>query len=77
MRILIPLAGLIDLGAEKARLEKEIRRIEGEHAKSTTKLANFGPKTPAAVVDQERERVASFTAQLNTLREQLARLANA
>jgi valyl-tRNA synthetase len=77
MRILIPLAGLIDLGAEKVRLEKEIKRIEGEHTKSTAKLANFGPKTPAAVVDQERERVASFTAQLNTLREQLARLANA
>ena len=74
MRILIPLAGLIDLGAEKARLEKEIKRIEGEHAKSTAKLANFGPKTPVAVVEQERERVAAFTAQLNALREQLARL---
>ncbi len=76
MRILIPLAGLIDLGAETARMEKEIKRIEGEHAKSTAKLANFGPKTPATVVDQERERVATFTAQLNTLREQLTRLGN-
>ena len=75
MRILIPLAGLIDLGAEKTRLEKEIKRIEGELAKSTTKLANFGARTPVAVVEQERERAASFTAQLNTLREQLARLA--
>ena len=75
MKLLIPLAGLIDLGAEKLRLEKEIKRLESETAKSSAKLANFGAKTPAAVIDQERQRVADFTAQLNGLREQLARLA--
>ncbi|HST28909.1 MAG TPA: class I tRNA ligase family protein, partial [Rudaea sp.] len=75
MKILIPLAGLIDLGAEKARLAKEIARLDGENAKSTAKLANFGPNTPAAVIEQEKQRVAERTAQLTGLREQAQRLA--
>ncbi len=74
MKLLIPLAGLIDLGAEKARLEKEINRIEGEVNKSNAKLGNFGEKTPPTVVEQEKQRIAGFTATLNGLREQLIRL---
>ena len=77
MKVLIPLAGLIDLGAEKARVEKEIKRLEGEMAKSSAKLANFGPKTPPAVVEQERQRIAEFTTTLNGLREQAGKLAGA
>ena len=75
MKLLIPLAGLIDLSAEKQRLEREIKRIEGEMAKSNNKLANFGEKTPPAVVDQEKQRVAEFTTQLHGLREQVEKLA--
>jgi valyl-tRNA synthetase len=75
MKILIPLAGLIDVGAEKARLAKEIARLDGENAKSNAKLANFGPNTPAAVVEQEKQRVAERTMQLAALREQAQRLA--
>jgi valyl-tRNA synthetase len=74
MKLLIPLAGLIDVSAEKARLEKEIKRIEGELAKSSGKLANFGERTPAAVVEQERQRAADFTTTLATLREQAGKL---
>jgi valyl-tRNA synthetase len=74
MRVLIPLAGLIDLDAERARLKKEIARIEGELAKSNAKLANFGERTPAAVVEQERARLADWNAQLTALREQSGRL---
>ncbi len=74
MRILIPLAGLIDVGAEKMRLEKEIKRLDGEIAKSNAKLANFGPNTPAAVIEQEKQRVAERAAQLATLRAQFASL---
>ncbi len=77
MKVLIPLAGLIDLGAEKARVEKEIKRLEGEIAKSSAKLANFGPKTPPAVVEQEKQRIAEFTTTLNGLREQAGKLAGA
>jgi valyl-tRNA synthetase len=75
MKVLIPLAGLIDLDAEKARLDKEIRRIEGEMAKSEGKLAHFGERTPPAVVEQERQRLAEFSTALAGLREQAARLA--
>ncbi len=74
MKLLIPLAGLIDLGAERARLEKEIKRLEGEMTKSNAKLANFGPKTPPSVVEQEKQRVAEFATTLAALQEQSAKL---
>jgi valyl-tRNA synthetase len=74
MKILIPLAGLIDLDAEKARLAKEIKRVEDENAKSTAKLAKFGERTPAAVVEQEKQRLKDFEQLLAGLREQLKRL---
>jgi len=74
MKLLIPLAGLIDLSAEKTRLEKEIKRLDGELAKSSAKLANFGEKTPPAVVEQEKQRVADFSATLAGLREQFEKL---
>ncbi|MBS0557653.1 MAG: valine--tRNA ligase [Proteobacteria bacterium] len=76
LKLLIPLAGLIDLDAEKARLAKEIARLDGEIAKSNAKLANFGPNTPANVVEQEKQRVAERSAQLAALREQAERLSN-
>ncbi|HZP68033.1 MAG TPA: valine--tRNA ligase [Rudaea sp.] len=75
MKLLIPLAGLIDVDAEKQRLDKEIKRLDGEIAKSNAKLANFGPNTPAAVVEQEKQRIAERSAQLAGLREQAERLA--
>jgi valyl-tRNA synthetase len=77
LKVLIPLAGLIDLDAEKQRLEKEIGRIDGERSKSEAKLANFGEKTPPNVVAQERQRLAEFEATLAALRDQLARLRQA
>ncbi|WP_430388057.1 valine--tRNA ligase [Dyella sp. 20L07] len=76
MRVLIPLAGLIDLGAEKARLGKEIARIETEIKKCEGKLgnANFVANAPAEVVTQERQRIADWGVQLNALREQAQKL---
>ena len=76
MKLLIPLAGLIDLDAERQRLEKEIGRIEGERERSRGKLANFGEKTPAAVVAQERQRLQDFEATLATLGDQRDRLSD-
>jgi valyl-tRNA synthetase len=75
MKLLIPLAGLIDIEAEKARLAREIKRIEGEIEKSNAKLARFGPNTPAAVVEQEKQRLAEFGTMLEGLRDQAERLA--
>jgi valyl-tRNA synthetase len=76
LRVLIPLAGLIDVDAEKARLDKESKRIEGEIAKCNGKLASdtFVANAPPAVVEQERQRLKDFTATLAALREQAARL---
>ncbi|WP_332749348.1 valine--tRNA ligase [Hydrogenophaga sp.] len=66
----------IDVAAEKLRLGKEAARLEGEITKATAKLSNeaFVAKAPPAVIDQERKRVADFTATLEKMREQLARL---
>jgi valyl-tRNA synthetase len=66
----------IDVGAERDRLGKEIARLEGEVRKAQGKLGNasFVERAPAAVVDQERERLAGFEAALSRVQEQLARL---
>ena len=66
----------VDVAAEKARLGKEATRIEGELVKVQAKLANetFVAKVPPAVLEQERRRLVEFTATLEKLREQLARL---
>ncbi|WP_332744005.1 valine--tRNA ligase [Hydrogenophaga sp.] len=66
----------IDVAAEKLRLGKEAARLEGEITKATAKLSNeaFVAKAPPAVIDQERKRVADFTATLEKMREQLQRL---
>ena len=66
----------IDVEAERARLTKEITRLEGEIAKAEAKLGNesFVARAPAAVVEQERARVAGFKETVLRLREQLARL---
>jgi valyl-tRNA synthetase len=74
MKLLIPLAGLIDLDAERARLSREIGRIEVEIGKSNAKLGKFGPNTPAAVVDQEKQRLADFEILIRGLRDQRAKL---
>jgi valyl-tRNA synthetase len=66
----------IDRATEIARITKEIERLEGEAAKASAKLANerFVARAPADVVDQEKRRVADFTATSNRLRDQRARL---
>jgi valyl-tRNA synthetase len=66
----------IDVAAEKARLAKEEKRLDGELAKANAKLANeaFVAKAPPAVIEQERKRIADFTAALEKIRAQLKRL---
>jgi valyl-tRNA synthetase len=66
----------IDVPAEKARLSKEAARLQGEVAKANGKLSNeaFVAKAPPAVIEQERKRIAEFTATLAKIQDQLARL---
>jgi valyl-tRNA synthetase len=67
----------IDIAAEKARLGKEVSRLESEIEKTRAKLSNeaFVSKAPATVIAQERQRSEGFSATLAKVREQLARLA--
>jgi valyl-tRNA synthetase len=78
LTVLIPLAGLVDLDAERSRLAKEIRRVETEIGKCRGKLGNdnFVANAPPAVVEQERRRLAEYTTELAGLQQQAARLAD-
>ena len=66
----------IDVGAEKDRLGKELARVDGEIANAEKQLAtpSFVERAPAAVVNQERERLASAIDRREKLAAQLARL---
>ncbi|WP_129134991.1 valine--tRNA ligase [Luteimonas sp. YGD11-2] len=76
LRLFVPLEGLVDLDAERVRLDKELKRVETEIAKCNGKLgsATFVANAPAAVVEQERQRLADWTMQRDGLAAQRARL---
>ena len=74
LKLLVPLEGLVDLDAERARLDKEIARVSSEKEKSEVKLSKFTDKVPAAVVEQERVRLVDWNSQLAGLQEQRAKL---
>jgi valyl-tRNA synthetase len=75
--IILPLAGLIDLAAERARLAKERAKSADEAAKVEKKLSNpdFVSRAKEEVVEENRERLASFRADMTRLDAALARLA--
>ncbi len=66
----------VDAGAERERLAREVARLAGEIARAELKLANenFVSRAPAAVLEQERARLAGFSATLEKVSAQLARL---
>ncbi|WP_311238947.1 MULTISPECIES: valine--tRNA ligase [unclassified Xanthomonas] len=76
LTLLVPLEGLVDMEAERTRLDKEIKRVESEIGKCNGKLGNatFVQNAPAAVVEQERARLNDWTVQLTGLREQRAKI---
>ncbi|MEQ1513689.1 MAG: valine--tRNA ligase [Lysobacteraceae bacterium] len=74
LTLLVPLEGLVDLDAERVRLDKEIARVASEKTRSEDKLARFGGNVPPAVIEQERLRLADWAAKLAALTEQRARL---
>ena len=74
LKLLVPLEGLVDLDAERARLDKDIARVASEKDKSEAKLAKFTEKVPAAVVEQERQRLVDWSNQLTALHGQRAKL---
>jgi valyl-tRNA synthetase len=77
MRLLVPMKGVIDVDAERARLEKQKQKVESDLAKTRGKLANdkFVNNAPADVVTQERQRATDFDRMITQLDEQLEKLA--
>jgi valyl-tRNA synthetase len=76
LKLLVPLAGLIDIGAERARLTKEIERRELDMRRLAGKLSNsnFVDKAPADVVAKERDKLQDAQTAVATLQSQLAAL---
>ena len=76
MKILIPMAGLIDKDAEIARLTKEINKKQNDVTRIETKLSNpnFVERAPEAVVEKERAKITEMLTALKSLEEQLKRI---
>ena len=74
--LFVPLAELIDMDRERARLGEELERVEGLLKGTEQRLANenFTSKAPADVVEKEREKAASLRDQAERLSRKLAAL---
>ncbi len=79
MRLCVPLAGLVDIGAEIARLEKQLARQRDDHKRVTAKLGNakFVDRAPAEVVEEQRRRGAELERSVAKLEDQLEALRSA
>jgi valyl-tRNA synthetase len=75
-QVVLPLAGLIDVDAERSRLSAQLAEAEGEVRRLEGKLANeqFRSKAPAEVVSREEEKLAATRSRAEGLRGRLAEL---
>ena len=74
--VYIPLGDLVDIDKEIARLNKELTRLEGEIARTEGKLGNpgFTGKAPAALVEQERAKLAVNRDKAEAVKKRIAEL---
>jgi valyl-tRNA synthetase len=74
--VVLPLKGIIDLGAEKARLDKELAKIDAEIARIDAKLGNadFVARAPEEVVEADREKREEAALRRGKIIEALERL---
>ncbi len=77
--IMLPLADVIDVGKEHARLTKDIAKLAGEAGKIESKLANaqFVAKAPPEVIEEQHDRLAEARQALQKLTAARARLLSA
>lgn len=77
VKILVPMAGIIDKQAELARLDKEIDKLKKEVERVQAKLSNpaFTDKAPADVVQKEQDKLAGFAQAIQQLSEQQGKIA--
>jgi valyl-tRNA synthetase len=75
----LPLKGVIDLGAERTRLEKEIGKADGDIKRVDAKLGNekFVANAPEEIVEEEKEKREAALARKTKLQEALERLKQA
>jgi len=76
VQVLIPLTGLVDVDALRAKVEKDLGKVEGEIKSLTGRLSNpgFVNKAPEEVVQGARDALAEAETQANILRSRLDRL---
>jgi valyl-tRNA synthetase len=74
IEVAVPLGDVIDVDVEKARLTKELRRVEGLLEKANTRIENeeFVSKAPPEIVAKERERIEQLTETASKLRGNLS-----
>ncbi|WP_336493048.1 hypothetical protein, partial [Methylobacterium nigriterrae] len=75
----IPLKGVVDLAAEKARLDKELAKAEADIKRVDAKLGNadFVARAPEEVIDEQREKREEAEARKTKILEALERLKSA
>ncbi len=73
MEVFLPLEGMVDLDAERERLEREVAALEGEieHVQKLLGNKNFVGRAPDAIVQQHRDRQAAAESKMAILRERL------
>jgi len=78
IEVFVPLAGLIDLDAERQRLTKELTAAQTDAERRRTRLADetFVGKAPATIVQRERDALAAVDAQIARLQQRLADYSN-
>ncbi len=76
LEILVPMAGVIDVEAERARLNKELQKQQGELTRIQGKLSNasFVDRAPEAVVANERHKQQAAEDAVQAITTQLQRL---
>jgi valyl-tRNA synthetase len=74
--VVLPWAGMVDIAAEKQRLEKEINinKREIDRLEQRLKDTDFISKAPEAVIEKERSRLLSYKDKLQRLEQELAQL---
>ena len=75
--VIVPLEGLVDFDEERKRLQKVIKKLEGDIAKTEKKLGNsrFLDRAPADVVAKEKAKLTDFMASKQSAEQALERLA--
>jgi valyl-tRNA synthetase len=76
MKILVPMADLIDVKAERERLTKALAKVRAEFGRIETKLANrqFADNAPSHVIEKERERLRIASREIAQMTDQLTKL---